>query len=120
MPTILLENPASDTPFSRVSRCKHAAAFGLHYVRRNIARGIGRILKMPNEALIFWISITNLALGVAVIGVAAALAYGIAGKLMTRKQSHDIDAEVHALVQQHLAKGTAESEKLELTGAREH
>jgi hypothetical protein len=71
---------------------------------------------MPNEALIFWVGITNLALGVTVIGVAAVLAYGIARRLKTRKQSHQIDAEVHALVQEHLAKGTAEAEEPELIG----
>jgi hypothetical protein len=38
---------------------------------------------MPNEALIFWIGVVNLVLGIAVFGVAAVLAYNVARRFRT-------------------------------------
>lgn len=73
---------------------------------------------MPDKAVIFWIGVANFALGVAVIGVAAVLAYAVLRKFMIKKQSREIDAEVRSLVQEHLAKGT-EVEELEDAGRHE-
>ena len=76
----------------------------------------GGTRKCPNEALIFWMGITNLVLAIVVIGAATVLAYTVGRKLSHKNKkahSHELDAEVHALVHEHFAKGTAQTEELE-------
>jgi hypothetical protein len=58
---------------------------------------------MPNENWVFWLNVTNIALGVCVLLAAAVVAYGVVWELVIRRKrarslAH-VDAEMQAMLQ---------------------
>jgi hypothetical protein len=63
----------------------------------------GRISKMPNENWVFWLNVTNIALGVVVLLATAVVAYGVVWELVIKRRKvrslAHVDAEMQTMLQ---------------------
>jgi len=74
----------------------------VHLLRSVDAFVDGRILKMSNYDWVFWLKVTNIALGVIVVLAVLLVAYGVVWELVIRHKKHsgvrDVNREMQAML----------------------